>query len=57
MNRNMLKQERIIRISGNNKGLTCPFKPIVCQEGYCEQCQIYLEWLKLRGKLRGENIG
>ncbi|MBA7629970.1 hypothetical protein ES703_37478 [subsurface metagenome] len=49
----MSKQERIIRISGSNKGLMCPFKPTLCQEGYCEQCQIYLEWLKLRGKLRG----
>ena len=46
------KQERIFRISGNNKGLMCPFKPIVCQKGYCTECQIYLNWLKLRGKAK-----
>ena len=31
MNRNVLKQQRVFRISGNNKGLGCPFKPIVCR--------------------------
>jgi len=48
----MLKQERIFRISGNNKGLMCPFKGVVCQEGSCTECQIYLDWQKLRGKKR-----
>ena len=49
MNRNMpAGQERLFRISENNKGLMCPFKGVVCQEGYCEKCQIYLDWLKLR---------
>lgn len=28
------------------KGLPCPFKPIVCEEGYCHQCQTYLDWEK-----------
>jgi len=37
------KQERIFSISRNNKGLPCPFKPILCQEGYCKECQIYLK--------------
>jgi len=41
------KQERIFNISGNNKGLMCPFKPIVCQGGYCVQCQVFLDWQKL----------
>ncbi len=44
---NMSREERIFSISGNNKGLWCPFKPISCQEGYCHQCQIYLDWQKL----------
>ena len=39
----MTKQERIFKISGNNKGLMCPFKAIVCQEGGCKTCQIYLD--------------
>jgi len=33
-------------MSGNNKGLLCPFKPITCQEGRCRECQIYLDWRK-----------
>jgi len=45
-------RRRVFRISGNNKGLMCPFKPILCQEGYCTECQIYLDWLKLRGKAK-----
>jgi len=44
------KQERILRILENNKGLMCPFKPILCEEGYCRECQIYLDWLKLEKK-------
>ena len=42
------KQERIVRILESNKGLMCPFKPILCEEGYCRECQIYLDWLKLK---------
>ncbi|MFC2071265.1 hypothetical protein ACFLUU_00895 [Chloroflexota bacterium] len=42
----MLK-ERIFSISGNNKSLKCPFKPSICQSGYCEKCQIYLSWQEL----------
>ena len=38
------KQERAFYMSGDNKGLVCPFKPLTCQEGYCCECQIYLEW-------------
>ena len=45
-------RRRIFRISGNNKGLVCPFKGVVCQEGYCTECQMYLDWLKLRGKAK-----
>ena len=46
------KQERMFGISGNNKGLMCPFKGVVCQEGYCTECQICLDWLKLKGKVK-----
>jgi len=26
----------------NRKGTPCPYKPIFCQEGFCKECQIYL---------------
>ncbi len=46
-------RERIFGISINNKGLPCPFKSIICQEGYCYLCQIYLDWhRKGKGKRR-----
>ncbi len=28
----------------NHKGLPCPYKPITCQEGYCNECEIYNQW-------------
>ena len=48
----MPKQKRIFSLSENNKGLACPFKlqrptPSHCQEGFCSDCQIYLDWQKL----------
>ncbi|GAI77461.1 unnamed protein product [marine sediment metagenome] len=43
---------RVFELSGNNKGLMCPFKPTtLCQEGYCSECQIYLDWQKLKEKV------
>jgi len=36
---------RIFNMAGNNKGLWCPFKPVICQEGYCHECQLYITWL------------
>jgi len=48
--KDMAKQERIFKISWDNKGLMCPFKAIVCQEGYCKTCQIYLDRQK-RGEI------
>lgn len=31
----------------NHKGTWCKYKPTVfCQEGYCTECQIYLDWRK-----------
>ena len=30
----------------NHKGQPCPYKPITCQEGYCQDCGIYLRrWI------------
>ncbi len=40
----------------SQKGKDCPFKPITCQEGWCEGCQIHLDyqtkqqWLNQWGK-------
>ena len=39
-----MKSEKILSKSSNKKGLWCPFKPILCQEGYCHECQIYPDW-------------
>lgn len=44
-----MKENRISGISRNNKGMSCPFKPIACQESYCHECQIYLDWLREKG--------
>lgn len=30
-------------LSDNHKGTDCWIKPILCQEGYCSNCQIYLD--------------
>jgi len=43
---NMPKERRVFSISGGNKGLLCPFKSTICQEGFCHECQIYLDWQK-----------
>jgi len=43
----MPKGERKFRILGNNNGLACPFKSVLCEEGHCHDCQIYLDWQKL----------
>lgn len=51
MNRNMLKQQRIFRISGNNRGLMCPFMSSVCPGGYCPECPIYHDWQELEEKV------
>ena len=28
------------------KGLNCPYKSITCQEGFCRDCQIYLDYFE-----------
>jgi len=38
----VVRQARVFSISGNNKGLWCPFKPIFCQEGYAKNVKYTL---------------
>ena len=38
------RQERILSMSSSNKGVLCPYQPVLCQEGYCHGCQVYLNW-------------
>lgn len=30
--------------TSSRKGMPCWIKPILCQEGYCQDCQIYLDY-------------
>jgi hypothetical protein len=46
-----LSNLRAFSLVGDNKGLNCPFKPGICQDGFCEDCQVYLDWQK-----RGERL-
>ena len=41
------KREGLFRVSGNNGGLACPFEPIVCRRGYCDDCETYHDWQEL----------
>lgn len=38
----MKAEKRVFGISKNNKGLPCPFKNTICEEGFCKGCEIYL---------------
>lgn len=29
-------------LGDNHKGTACPYKALTCQEGYCDECGIYL---------------
>ena len=40
-------KHRAFSVLGSNKGLCCPFKPRTCQAGFCEECQISLDWQNL----------
>jgi len=42
-------EERKFSTSENSKGLWCPYKPIICQEGYCRHCQVYIDWQEGNG--------
>ena len=46
------------------KGERCPYKDIICQEGYCDECQIFWDreakyvtelYLTMKGKENGAN--
>ena len=44
----------------NMKGTWCPYDDIFCQEGYCDECLVYLEYEKklaekIREKIRKKN--
>ena len=41
-----MKSEQVI----NHKGQPCPYKSILCQEGWCSGCQIYQDY---QGHQRG----
>ena len=38
----------------SHKGQACPYKPITCQEGYCDQCWIY--WERNAGEKREDGV-
>jgi len=40
----VFKHGRTFSLSGDNKGLICPFHLVDCDEGYCQQCQKYHDW-------------
>ena len=51
---------RYYTVSGNNKGLPCPYKVMLCQEGFCGECQVFLDWDKSQEReayLRNMDIG
>lgn len=43
------KRRQARALSGSRKGLPCPFEAIICQEGYCQSCQVYLDRQNLGG--------
>ncbi len=44
--------KRIFKISRDNRGLVCPFKPFICRQGCCcSECPIYLDWEEQGEKL------
>ena len=45
-----MSQQRIFSPSENNKGVPCPFQEVICQEGYCRGCQMYLDRQRQGGR-------
>ncbi len=33
----------IRQLEDNHKGTWCPYKQVLCQEGYCSECQVFLD--------------
>ena len=31
-------------VTSSQKGKDCPYKSIICQEGFCQDCQIYIDF-------------
>lgn len=36
------------------KGKACPYRKTTCQEGFCQDCQIYLDYLSFEDPLVGK---
>ena len=54
----MTKEEMVVTTSANNNGLLCPFKLVLCQEGYCHECRIYLDWQRKKsGSVKEHLLG
>jgi len=39
---------RKFSLTENNKGLQCPYRYILCQEGWCSDCNIYQTFLTIQ---------
>mgnify|MGYP001613864142 CR=1 FL=1 len=52
-----LEQEYRKIQTGSMKGRACPYKPILCQEGYCSECAIYQTYLDRRPLMSIEKKG
>ena len=37
----------------NHEGKLCPYRSLVCQEGFCGECQIYQEAIKMANRKLG----
>jgi len=47
---------RKFSLTENNKGLWCPYKGLYCQEGYCSECFVYLEYKAKLRDIAEENL-
>ena len=44
MVKTLIRDEDDKHVPYNHKGSRCPYKLILCQEGYCNDCNIYIQW-------------
>jgi len=49
-----ISQNNIRRTTMFNKGRPCPYSPIVCQEGFCNRCYIYLSRMTMLREVKYE---
>jgi len=48
---------RKFSLTENNKGLWCPFRNnLFCSEGFCEGCQVYLDYRAKFRDIAEENL-